>query len=165
MERWRCLIAGFACVVAVTAVAPQAAVAQPRVDVRSTPPADLRAGETWKLDLFVHASAKEIAASGPPTVLIHNDPAGWRTIRATPVPGELGAFTAAVVFPDPGTWTYHVHDPIAGGGYEFEPIVVVGPRGSGSKLALWLVAGSTLGLAPVAAAALVARLRRRSQIA
>jgi hypothetical protein len=163
MEPLRRLIIACACVLA--AMAPQVAAAQPRLDVRSNPPADLRAGETWNLDLFVHATAKEIASSGPPTVLIHNDAAGWRTIRVTRVPGEHGAYTAAVAFPSQGTWTYHVHDPIAGGGYEFEPIVVAAPSDSGSPLALWLVAGSTLGLAPVAAAILVARLRRRSQAA
>jgi len=124
----RRLIIGFVCVLAATAAAPQAATARPRVELRSMPPTGLRAGETWTADLFVHGTADELAAAGPPTILIHNHAAGWTEIRATPKPGEPGAYSAAVVFPDPGTWTYHVHDPIAGGGFDFEPISVGGTR-------------------------------------
>jgi hypothetical protein len=154
-----------ACVLAATAAAPQAATAQPRVELRSTPPAGLQAGKTWHANLFVHGTAGELAASAPPTILIHNDAAGWTEIRATRVPGHLGAYTAAVVFPSGGTWTYHVHDPIAGGGYDFDPIVVAAASKPGDGLPLWVLVGATLGIPLVAAAAMIARLRRRPQIA
>ena len=157
----RRLIIGFVCVLAATAAAPQAATARPRVELRSMPPTGLRAGETWTADLFVHGTADELAAAGPPTILIHNHAAGWTEIRATPKPGEPGAYSAAVVFPDPGTWTYHVHDPIAGGGFDFEPISVAAAREPGDALPLWAILVPTLAIPLLAAAAMISRLRRR----
>jgi hypothetical protein len=158
----RRLIIGFACVVAVTAAASQAAGAKGRVDLRSGPPASIRAGETWKAELVVHATARELAAADPPDILIHDDTDGWTKFRATRVPGEPGAYTAAVVFPSGGTWTYHVHDPIAGGGYDFDPVVVAAQGDSGGGLTLWLVVGAALA---AAAAAIAVRVRRRYQLA
>jgi len=153
----RRLIIALACIAVAIAAVPQVAAAKGRVELRSFPPAGIGAGETWNADLFVHASAKEIAASDPPSILIHNDEAGWTEILARPVLGEPGAYTAAVRFPDRGTWTYHVHDPIAGGGYEFEPIVVAAPSELTGVPALWAI----LALAALSATAIVAGLRRR----
>jgi hypothetical protein len=152
----RCVIA-IACVVATTAAAPPVAAARSGVEVRSTPPAGLRAGETWTADLRVHATPHELATSDPPTILLHNAAAGWTQIRATQVPGKRDAYTAAVVFPGSGTWTYHVHDPIAGGGYDFPPITVAATRASGGGAQLWWV---TL-VAPLAIAAALVVQRRR----
>jgi hypothetical protein len=157
----RRLIMGFACAVAVTAAAPQVAAAKESVELRSGPPAAIRAGETWKAELFVHATARQLAAADPPAILIHNDADGWSKIWAKRVPGEPGAYTAAVVFPSGGTWTYHVHDPIAGGGYDFDPVVVAAQGGSGGGLALWLVVGSAVALLT----AIALRARRRYQLA
>jgi hypothetical protein len=156
----RRLIVGLACVAAAAAAEPQPAAAKGTVGLRSTPPAGLRAGDTWNAELVVHASAKEIAAADPPTVLIHNRAAGWTEIPATPVPGRRGVYRAVVVFPETGGWTYHVHDPIAGGGYDFEPIVVAPPSGRGDWLASPLLVGSMLAVAAAVGAAMIARLRR-----
>jgi hypothetical protein len=148
-------VVSLACALAAIAVAPQSAAAHPRVETRSTPPAGLRAGETWTVELLVHASAEELAAAEPPTVLIHNEAAGWTEIRARPVPDRPGAFAAAVTFPTEGTWTYHVHDPIVGGSYQFEPIVVAEAN---QAVPLWAVAALMAPL--LVAAALIARLRQ-----
>jgi len=155
----RRLMIGFACALAVTAVAPQVAAAKGRVELRSGPPAGLRSGDTWKASLFVHATARELAAADPPEILIHSDADGWTTIRATRVTGEPGAYTAAVVFPAGGTWTYHIRDPIAGGGYDFDPVFVATARESGG-LAVWL-ACFALVVAAFAAAVIVVHRRRR----
>jgi hypothetical protein len=81
------------------------------------------------------------------------------------VAGRAGAYRATVVFPSRGTWTYHVHDPIAGGGYEFAPLVVAAADESGDGLPSWVVVGAALGATLTAAAAIVARLRRRPAVA
>lgn len=160
LEQMRRLMIVFACAVAVIAVAPQVAAAKASVELRSGPPAALRAGDAWKAELVVHATARQLAAADPPAILINNDADGWTKIRATRVPGKPGAYTADVVFPSGGTWTYHVHDPIAGGGSDFDPVFVAAQRESGGGLALWLVVGSAL----FTAAAMVVR-RRRFQLA
>jgi hypothetical protein len=159
----RRLIIGLTCLATAIAVAPQVAAAKGVVELRATPPAGLSAGETWHADLFVRASPQELAAADPPTILIHNDAAGWSKFSARPVPGEPGAYTAAVVFPDGGTWTYHVHDPIAGGGYDFDPVVVAAADSSGGGFPVWWVLGSLVGLAGLGAVAIQLRdrLRRR----
>jgi hypothetical protein len=161
LEQMRRLIIGLACAVATTAAAPQGAGAKESVELRSGPPAGIRAGETWDAALFVHATARQLAAADPPAILIHNDADGWSTILAKRVPGKPGAYTAAVVFPSGGTWTYHVHDPIAGGGYDFDPVVVAAQGESGGGFALWLVVGSAVALLTVIAL----RARRRYQLA
>jgi hypothetical protein len=144
------VIIGLACIAAATAVAPQVAAAKGWVELSSPPPPGLKAGETWHADLLVGASPRELAAAGAPTILIHNeasrDGAGWTKFDATPVPGQPGAYTAAVVFPEHGTWTYHVHDPIAGGGYDFEPIGVAAADGAGGGSRLWWILGAAAGL-------------------
>ena len=155
------MIIGLVCVVAATAVAPQLAAAKGSVELRATPPAGLKAGETWHADLFVRATPRELAAANPPTILIHNEAAGWTKFDATPVPGERGAYTAALVFPDGGTWTYHVHDPIAGGGYDFDPVVVAGADPSGGGFPLWWVLGALVGVAGLGAVAIQLRDRFR----
>jgi len=166
IETIRRVIIGLACLAAATAVAPQAVAAKGWVELRATPPAGLKAGETWHAHLFIRANPRELAAAEGPTILIHdetsgNDGAGWTKFDATPVPGEPGAYTAAVVFPEAGTWTYHVHDPIAGGGYDFEPIRVAAADGGGSRL--WWILGAVAGLGCLAvglASRLGDRLRR-----
>ena len=151
----RRLIIGFACLVPVGAVAPPAG-AKGRVELRSPPPAGLRAGAPWHAHLFVHATARELAAANPPEITIHSDEDGWTTFRPARVRGHPGAYTAAVVFPAGGAWTYHVHDPIAGGGYDFDPVMVAAQAESGGGLAVPLLVGVLL----IAAAAIVIRLRR-----
>jgi hypothetical protein len=156
----RRLLVGVVCVALTAALAP-AAAAKGRVELRSGPPKGLHAGETWTAHLLVHATARELATSAAPTILIHNRAAGWTEILATPVAGDTGAYTAAVVFPAGGTWTYHVHDPIVGGGYDFPPTVVASRTTSDGAFPPRVALGSALGGALLAAAVVAAWLRRR----
>jgi hypothetical protein len=158
--RARCVIIGCAFALAAVGLAPQMAAAKGMTELRSTPPAGLRAGETWTAKLFVHAGAAQRRAAGPPSVLIHDDASGWTEIRATPIAGHPGAYTAAVVFPEPGTWTYHVYDAVAGGGSDFPPIVVAD---AGSPAPAWLLAVAALGAGGLAAA-IAWRARPRSRL-
>ena len=85
------LIAGLVCVVAAAAAVPQPAGAKGRVELRSPPPAGLRAGDTWNAELVVRAGGNELAAADPPTILIHNRAAGWTEIPASERGGWLAS--------------------------------------------------------------------------
>ena len=81
-------------------------------------------------DLFVDATAQELAASDPPMILIHNDAAGWTEIRATPVPGDPAPTQPPSCFPAavPGRTRSR---PDSRWGYDFDPIVVSAQSESG----------------------------------
>ncbi len=101
-------------VLAVLAVAaPASAGCWATVGV-APPPAGLGAGEVWKADITVlqHGQTPLPAeVDAKPTLTIVNAESGQaKTFPAKATNRKAGVFTAAVVFPSNGRWSYEVYD-------------------------------------------------------
>lgn len=154
------------------------------------PPATISLGNAWTAELTVLQHGRNPlpdAADAKPTVTIVNADTGERrTFRAKATDPAGGVYTARVVFPSKGAWSYQVHDGFNTAGGEPVPCAQTHTFGSvdvggagGAKAAssgppsspasssdsssfpAWPVGGGIAG-ALVSAVALAVLLRRRS---
>jgi hypothetical protein len=178
----RAAVLGAAVLAVLTFAAPAAAGCWATVGV-SPPPADLRAGQAWPVDITVLQHGRNPlpdAAEARPAVTITKAGSGeTKTFRAASIDPQAGVYRAEVVFPSGGSWSYQVYDgfdtadgqPVpCGSTHTFATLDVGGgsaaaepgpPAGGSSGFPAWPVGGGIAG-ALAAAAAVAFLLRRRS---
>jgi hypothetical protein len=89
--------------------APAAAGGWATVQLGEAPPADLRAGAPWDVELIVKAHGITPVDGVTPSIRITNDAGAARTFKATPA-GKPGTYRATVTFPSEGTWRTRIFD-------------------------------------------------------
>ena len=136
------------------------------------PPATIEAGQEWEAEITILQHGKTPTDGAEPSVIIRDGASGRsETFRAVPS-GEVGHYTASVVFPTSGSWAIEVDNGFAATGYGISdtttfgtvdvqaPEAVVGAGESRFPVVLLIVGTlGALGLA-VAGAAGVRRLRK-----
>jgi hypothetical protein len=174
----RPLMTGLVLMFVAAALAGPAAAKEANVELGSTP-AGLGPGDPWNLGIQVFADPGALANADPPVVTIR-DSAGEETrFVAEPLGTEPGTYTATVVFPEEGTYTYEVYASALARTYEFDPVVIDAPAvaptagGSGGDsqpvatsasddgFPLWPVLGGSFALALVAAGLTILLRRHR----
>lgn len=157
------------------------------------PPEGVQPGQTWTAEITVlqhGVNPLPDAKSARPTLTIVNAKSGERqTFVATPTE-DPAVFTAAVVFPSAGRWSYEVFDdftsadgqavpcarthtfqaaavgaPAGGGGSPAPPQASPQPAvaaSSGDGFPVWTVAGAALGVLLAAAGSALLLRRRRA---
>lgn len=80
----------------------------------STPPVGLPAGDTWTAELTILQHGRvplpaEVDAE-PTVTIVNTDTGETRSFAARSEDPAAGTYTAQVVFPSGGTWTYQVYD-------------------------------------------------------
>ena len=173
----RRLMTGLVLMLVAAALAGPAAAKEANVELGSTP-AGLGPGDLWNLGIQVFADPGALAKADPPVVTIRNSAGEETRFPAEPLGTEPGTYTATVVFPEEGIWTYEVYDSATGRSYEYDPVVIEGPAvaptagGSGDSqpaaasasddgFPLWPVLGGSFGLALIAAGLTVFLRRHR----
>jgi len=168
---------GLLLLLTVAALAGPAAAKEAAVELGSTP-TGLGPGDSWSLGIQVFADPGALANADPPVVTIRSSAGEETRFPAEPLGTEPGTYTATVVFPDEGTWSYEVYDSATGRTYEYDPVVIEAPAiaptagGSGDSkpvsaavsddgFPLWPVLGGSFGLALVAAGLTVFLRRHR----
>ena len=122
----RRLMTGLLLMLVAAALAGPAAAKEANVELGSTP-AGLGPGDPWNLGIQVFADPGALAKADPPVVTIRNSSGEETRFPAEPLGTEPGTYTATVVFPEAGTWTYEVYDSATGRTYEYDPVVIEGP--------------------------------------
>ena len=158
-----------------------AAAKEVGVELNSSP-AGLGPGEPWNVELYALQDPGALVKAGLPTIVVRNSAGGDETQYQTKsVPGEPNLYTATVVFPKEGTYTYSVVEHWTGRTYEYDPVVIEAPAvaptagGSGDSqpvaastsdngFPLWPVLGGSFGLALIAAGLTVFFRRRAGQV-
>lgn len=154
-----------ALVLAAIAVPAATAGGWATVGLGSLPPAGLKAGEDWPLEITVLQHGRTPLSGVHPTVTIRNLKTGaiGGTFAATPA-GRPGVYRTVVRFPARGAWAYEVDDGFVtyGGAqtHTFKP-VTIGAASTSSFPLLPLGAAGLLGLALLA----VLVYRRRPEAA
>lgn len=136
------------------------------VGVTPLPPEDIQAGETWTPQVTVLRHGRTPTDGATPSITIGSG--GEQTTIPLRPTGKTGVYSAKVVFPHAGTWSYAIDNGLAGTGYgmsattTYKPIEVGGaPAGDGTAIP----GGWTTGLGAALALALLgtwAYLRRRA---
>jgi hypothetical protein len=128
----------------------------------SPPPGDIAAGDTWDARITVLQHGETPLSGVSPTVTIRSGSES-RTFQAKPT-DEPGVYTASVVFPKDGKWSYEVYDGFTqyGGAqtHTFAAVSVGADAGGG----LSLVAIIGIGTLLAAAVALIYLLSRRVRV-
>ena len=134
------------------------------VGVEPLPPDD--ANEPWNVTVTVLRHGRTPTDGAQPMLTIRNrDTGATRTYALEPA--GSGRYTARVVFPSPGTWSYTVNNGLAATGYgmsatqTFAP-VEIGGRNGGPVLPTWSLVGIG-GLAVGLAAVVLLGRRRRAR--
>ena len=174
----RRLLTGLLLLLLVAMLAGPAAAKEGAVELGSSP-TGLGPGEPWNVELYAFQDPDALVKAGTPTVTVRNSATGdERQYRTRPVSGEPGLYTATVVFPKEGTYTYTVFEHFTGRTYEYDPVVIQAPAvaptagGSGDSqpvsaavsedgFPLWPVLVGSFGLALVAAGLTVFLRRHR----
>lgn len=76
----------------------------------SPPDGGVGAGDTWNAKVTVLQHGETPLSGISPTVTIRNKTTGEAKTFAAKPNGEAGVYTAKVVFPSEGSWTYEVYD-------------------------------------------------------
>ena len=122
----RRLMTGLLLMLVAAALAGPAAAKEATVELGSTP-AGLGPGDPWNLGIQVFADPGALANADPPVVTIRNSAGEETRFPAEPLGTEPGTYTATVVFPEAGTWTYEVYESAIGRTYEYDPVVIEAP--------------------------------------
>ena len=116
----------------------------------SLPPAGLKAGEDWPVDITVLQHGETPLTGVQPSITVRNLETGATagTFRATPT-GKDGVYHAVVRFPRAGTWSYEVYDGFTeyGGAttHTFKPVEIEAAA-SGSSFPTLPVGGIAVAL-------------------
>lgn len=169
---------GLLAVLVLVAFAGPAAAKENGVELGSSP-TGLGPGEPWNVTLQFFADPDALVKAGTPTLTVRNSATGdERQYQTKELQGEPFSYTATVVFPEEGTYTYTVLEHVTGRTYEYDPVVIEAPAvaptagGSGDSqpvaaavsddgFPLWPVLGGSFGLALVAAGLTVFLRRHR----
>jgi hypothetical protein len=80
----------------------------------SPPPGNLGAGEVWAAELTVLQHGRyplpDAADATPVVTIVNADTGEQRKFKAKPTDPKAGVYTANVVFPSNGSWSYNVYD-------------------------------------------------------
>ena len=132
------------------------------VGLAPLPPDEL--GEPWNVTVTVLRHGRTPTDGAEPMLTIRNEDTGkTKTYALKPV--GSGRYTARIVFPAAGTWSYAVNNGLAATGYgmsatqTFAPVEVRSSAGGGSPSPKWPFA--VLGTAGAAGALLLLARRRR----
>ena len=131
----------------------------------AAPFGDVRSGGVWYANIVLNYEPKVLAGVKPPTLTIRNVETG-KTLGFA-ASGAEGRYTARVVFPEAGSWTYAVVDPVSGREYGFDPVDVAPavaaepsrPASAGDGFPLWPLLGA-MGLLTALGIALIVRRER-----
>lgn len=127
----------------------------------SAPPDDIGPGDTWNARITILQHGETPLAGAEPTLTIRSG-ATERTFKATPT-DETGVYSASVVFPTSGKWSYEVYDGFTqyGGAqtHTFAP-VQIGPGGGGGLPFFAIIGLSVLALGAITIIYLFARRLR-----
>jgi YtkA-like len=128
------------------------------------PPDDgIGPGDTWNAEIKVLQHGETPLNGVNPTLTIRNENGQTKTFKATPT-DKPGVYTAAVVFPSAGNWSYEVYDGFTeyGGAqtHSFKAISV--DTGGGGGLPFFAIIG--VSLLALAAVALIYLLARRVRV-
>jgi hypothetical protein len=126
------------------------------VGLSSLPSSDLRAGETWAVDLTVLQHARTPLEGVQPSITLRSDGGDVAGPFAATPTKQPGVYHAEVRFPSSGTWHYSIDDGFSQV-HTFKP-VEVGPGSAPSSFPTVPVGGIALAL--LLAAALVLFVRR-----
>ena len=78
------------------------------------PPANLGAGDVWAAEITVLQHGRnplpDAANAVPRLTIVNADSGQKKTFRAKPTDPKAGVYTAEVVFPSNGSWSYQVYD-------------------------------------------------------
>jgi hypothetical protein len=143
---------------AALAVAPAAGAGGfATVGVTPLPPED---GSGWTVVLMIKQHGRTPLDGLRPSITIRNPDTGTtKTYAARPTGNRPGEYTATVVFPSDGTWSYVIDDGFTRT-HTFAPITIHGVGADGSFPTAVVAAAVALALALGALLALVARRRR-----
>jgi hypothetical protein len=132
----RYLIAFLVLVAALAAPAAALAGGWATVELEAIP-AGLDAGDTWTARFTVLRHGVTPTDGAEPSVTIAPaESSETTTFQADPA-GEPGVYEAAVVFAEPGTWTFEIDNGLAATGYgesgttTFDPVTIGAPGGGG----------------------------------
>ena len=132
-------------------------------------PDGVNAGDAWTAEITVLRHGVTPTDGAAPILTIRNKKTGAsESFEAQPA-GETGVYTARVVFPDAGTWSYEIDNGLAATGYgesattTYSPVAIAGPSsddGASSALPFGLLAAAIV--VPVAGVFGVRHLRGRT---
>ena len=128
----------------------------------SAPPDDIAAGDKWNASITILQHGRTPLAGVSPTLTIRNGSSS-KTFKAVAT-DKPGVYTASVVFPRDGNWSYEVYDGFTQyGGAQTHTFgnVSVGPGGGGG-LPFFAIIG--VGALLIAAVALIYLLSRRVRV-
>ncbi|HXV57870.1 MAG TPA: hypothetical protein VD704_08380 [Gaiellaceae bacterium] len=157
------------------------------------PPDGVQPGQVWTAEITVlqhGVNPLPNAKSARPTLTIVNEKSGERTTFVATPTKDPAVFTAHVVFPSAGRWSYEVFDDFTSADgqavpcartHTFQAVAVGGPAGgggdpappqaspqpavaasSGDGFPVWPVAGAVLGVLLAAAGSALLLRRRRA---
>lgn len=116
----------FVLAVAVLAASP-AAAKQVGANLDPTAPAGLDPGDPWTPNVFFVTEQHGLqTAGGPPTLTIRAASGETSDFIAT-AGSQPGFYDLRVVFPEAGTYTYWVTDPVTGERYDFPEVTIGEP--------------------------------------
>ena len=123
----RRLMTGLLLMLVASALVGPAAAKEAGVELGSSP-TGLGPGEPWNVELYAIQDPDALVKAGLPTITVRNSATGdERQYETKSVPGEPGLYTATVVFPKEGTYTYTVAEHWTGRTYEYDPVVIEAP--------------------------------------
>ncbi len=120
------------------------------VGVTPLPPDDIQAGDTWTPQVTVFRHGRTPTDGAAPSITISSG-GETKTIPLAPA-GKTGLYSAKVVFPHAGTWSYAIDNGLAATGYgssettTYQPIVVGGDVSNGFALPGGWATGATTAL-------------------
>ena len=134
------------------------------VGVTLLPPNDIQAGDTWTPQVTVLRHGQTPTDGAKPSITISSG-GDSKTIALAPT-GKTGVYSAKVVFPRAGTWSYAIDNGLEATGYgmsqtsTYQAIVVGGAVSSGFALpGGWATGATTALLLALLATGLVIRRR------
>ena len=144
--------------------APSSALAGGWATAGLAPPeGSVGAGDTWNAKVTILQHGETPLAGVNPTVTIRNKATGEAKTFDAKATDEVGVYTAKVVFPSTGSWTYEVYDGFSQYGqaktHTFGA-VSIGTGGSGGLPFFAIIGISLLAVAAIALLYLLARRMR-----
>jgi hypothetical protein len=152
------------CLAAVPAIASAGGWAT--VGLNSTPDGTAP-GEPWRVNVEVLQHGQTPLAGVVPKIRIRESGGASRTFTARPT-GRTGIYTATVVFPTAGTWTYEVDDGFSQR-HSFAPVEIAAATTTAAATAdsddgfPWTALGAALLVGVIAAGLTVLFTRRRDR--
>lgn len=120
------------------------------VGVTPLPPDDIQAGDAWTPQVTVLRHGRTPTDGAAPSITISSG--GEQTTIPLAPAGKTGLYSARVVFPHAGTWSYAIDNGLQATGYgvsettTYKPIVVGGDASSGFALPGGWATGATTAL-------------------